>query len=140
MNETLFSVEPTSVRDLADRWGTNTHSVYYVIKSRRIPHAKMVGPTRLFDTAQQRAIYLVLHKYLEEDDGGLNLIPPLDAFVDQEKQEEGRLMERVAILEAENARLKAESATKTELNELKVEVKADLALLKRLVLQEPDRR
>jgi hypothetical protein len=67
MDETLFSAEPASVRDLADRWDTNIYNIYYVLKSRRIRHVKMIGPTRLFDATQQRAIYAVLHKHLTND-------------------------------------------------------------------------
>ena|SRR5712691_466765 len=129
MEQELFSEELASISDLSDRWDVQLHQLTYVVRSRKIPYEKMAGTTRLFNTNQQKTIYAALHRYLPNE-GNCTFAPPIPELSEEQAQQEEELMQAVEAIKAENVALEAELA----------EVKADVAILKRLVLREPTDR
>jgi hypothetical protein len=115
MDETtvLFSEEPASVAMLAERWGLATHQLYYIIKSRRVPHIKVIGTTKFFDAAHQRDIFGAIHKYRDIDQIDLRAH---SAGIEEEIAEEQEAMQvRITALEAEVANLKSTVAVMLKL-------------------------
>ena len=125
----LFSEDLASISDLSDRWDVQLHQLAYIVRSRKIGCERVAGTTRLFNIDQQKAIYAVLHKYLPNE-GSLSLAPSIAELTEAEELQKDELMNAVEALKAQNAALEAELAN----------VKADVALLKRLVLQQPSKR
>jgi len=114
MDEPLYSEELASIRELADRWDLNTHQLTYIVRSRNIPHAKMIGLARFFNASQQRAIYAHFHKHLPVEGDIDAFMPRIEAFDEEEAMEKSQDRERLAAVEAENKVLREETKSLRE--------------------------
>ncbi len=128
MDAALFTQEPATLSELADRWDCEVTQLLYIARSREIPHVKVVGGTRLFDDNQQKNLHAILRRYPVDEDANVLRAPRRPTLEEEQDNQFRRLHEKIATLEAQVAEL---AQVKAELAELK----ANVAVLMRRALE-----
>src|SRR5215510_4853790 len=106
MDSTLFTDEPATLAECAERWNCHTNQLLYICRTRKVPHVKTVAGTRLFDKSQQMAIHAILRKYPMGVDASITLAPQIPQIEEEQDAEIGKIQERLAALESEVSELR----------------------------------